>query len=218
MTDIANLWNFDLCRGSTDHPRNGACLYDAANWILYGTVGDDPPSACPVIRAYAFRLNDLLPDDQRQRLKLFILRVVDNRDPANEAARAAYLAEQVSAAIEPMVRQAARGKGTRDYDAVTFANAAAAHLAAAEAARAKAVDGDSDWQDVGEHAANAVAAAAKAARSAAARRRIFDAAIATLDGVLKIGKQADPFDEAQLRQAIALFDSVRLAEEPVGIA
>ena len=55
MTDIADLWNFELCKGSSDHPRNGACLYDAANWIIYGTVGDDPPSACPVTRAFAFR-------------------------------------------------------------------------------------------------------------------------------------------------------------------
>lgn len=214
MSDIATLWNFDLCRGSTDHPRNGACLYDAANWILYGTVGDDPPSACPVIRAYAFRLNDLLPDDQRQRLKMFILRVIDNRDPASEPARAAYLVQQVDKVIVPLARRT----GKRDYDAMTFAGIATAQLAAAQTALAQAGAGAGDWQDVAEYAANAVEAAAKAVATARARRRVYDAAIEILDGVLKIGPQADPFDEAALREAIALFDSARFAEEPVGIA
>lgn len=218
MTDIANLWNFDLCRGSTDHPRNGACLYDAANWILYGTVGDDPPSACPVIRAYAFRLNDLLPDPQRQRLKMFILRVIDNRDPEHEAARAAYLAQRTAREIVPVALQAARRRHRRDYDAVTFADAAKAHSAAARAALADAANGAAEWQDVAEHAANAIEAAAHAVAGERARKRIYDVAIGILDGVLAIGKQADPFDEAALRQAIEMFDSARFAEEPVGIA
>lgn len=87
MTDIAALWEYDLRRGKTDHPRNGACLMDAAKWIVYGEIGDDPECACPIIRAYAIGLNDMLPDDQRQRLKRFILRVVDNRDPESEGAR-----------------------------------------------------------------------------------------------------------------------------------
>ena len=53
-------------------------------------------------RAFAFRLNDLLPDDERQRLKLFILRVVDNRDPDNEPARADYLVQRVADVIVPI--------------------------------------------------------------------------------------------------------------------
>ncbi len=218
MSDIATLWNFKLCRGSTDHPRHGACLYDAANWILYGTVGDDPPSACPVIRAYAFRLNDLLPDEQRQRLKMFILRVIDNRDPEHEPARAAYLVQQVNKVIVPLARRAAQRKGKRDYDAMTFASIATAQIAAARTALAQAGAGAADWQDVAEFAANAVDAAPTAVATARARRRINDAAIEILDGVLEIGAQADPFDEAALREAIALFDSARFAEEPVGVA
>ena len=215
MTDIANLWDFNLRRGSTDHPRNGACLYDAANWILYGTVGDDPPSACPVIRAYAFRLNDLLPDDQRQQLKMFILRVIDNRDPENEAARAAYIAQRIAKEILPVALRTKRRKGNRDYDAVTFADIAVTQAAAAKAALAKAAAGEAEWQDVAECAANVVEAAAKAALSSRTRNRDYDTAIETLDGVLQIGRQAD---EAALQQAIATFDSAQWAEEPVGIA
>jgi len=218
MNDIVKLWNFDLCRGSSDHPRNGACLYDAANWILYGTVGDDPPSACPVIRAYAFRLNDLLPDRPRQRLKVFILRVVGNRDPASEAARAVFLARHAAEVIVPMARQGAMHKGALDAEGHALAEAVARHAAAAQATLQEAAAGAADWQDVADHAASAVDAAARAARTTHARHRIYDAAIAALDDVLKIGRQAEPFDEAVLMDAIAQFDSVRWAEEPVGIA
>ncbi len=218
MTDIASLWNFDLCKGSTDHPRNGACLYDAANWILYGTVGDDPPSACPVIRSYAFRLNDLLPDDQRQRLKMFILRVIDNRDPDNEAARATYIAERITKLIVPAALRTLSGARKQDYDAATFAEAAATQITATKTALAKAADGEAEWQDVADCAANALEAAAKAVRRGRTRNRLYTAAIETLDGALEIGKQADPFDEAALEHAISMFDSARWAEEPVGIA
>ena len=53
MIEIETLWKYDLRRGNTDHPGNGACLYDAAKWISYGETGDDPPCACPVIRCTA---------------------------------------------------------------------------------------------------------------------------------------------------------------------
>ena len=218
MTDITNLWNFTLCQGSTDHPRNGACLYDAANWIIYGTVGDDPPSACPVIRAFAFRLNDMLPDDERQRLRMFILRVIDNRDPAREPDRAKYLVERVADEIVPMARKAARQAKNKDRDAGTFAKAAADQIAAAKAARAKAAGGDADWQDVADYVANAVEAATKAVSNKRTRKRVYDAAIEILDGALKIGKRADPFDEDAVLRAVAMFERAKLEDEPVGIA
>ena len=101
MIDIEALWKFDLRKGYTDHPRNGACLMDAARWIVYREIGDDPPCTCPIIRAYAIRINDMLPDDERQRLKRFILRVAGNRDPESEQARAEYLVKQTAGVIVP---------------------------------------------------------------------------------------------------------------------
>jgi hypothetical protein len=108
MIEIENLWKYDLRRGNTDHPGNDACLYDAAKWITCGEIGDDPPCACPVIRAYAIGLNDMLPDDQRQRLKPFILRVANNRDPESEPARAEYLIRRAAGVILPIALEAGR--------------------------------------------------------------------------------------------------------------
>jgi hypothetical protein len=41
------------------------------------------------------------------------------------------------------------------------------------------------------------------------RQRVYDAGIETLDGVLRIGRQAEPFDEAEVRHAIAVFEIAR---------
>lgn len=30
---IQDLWKYDLRRGNTDHPSNGACLFDAGMWL-----------------------------------------------------------------------------------------------------------------------------------------------------------------------------------------
>ncbi len=214
MTDIANLWRYDLRRGNTDHPRNGACLYDAANWIIYGTVGDDPPSACPVIRTYAFCLNDLLPDDERQRLKPFILRVVGNRDPQSEQARAEYLVQRIANVITPMALEATGLTGGAIYRGVPLVAVSAARAAAARAFRAEVAIGAADWQDAAEYAADAVYAAAKAVWNTDTMYVVYDAAIETLDGALKIGKQADPFDEETVRRAVVMFDLARCEVEP----
>ncbi|HEX2256320.1 MAG TPA: hypothetical protein VHG92_06410 [Afifellaceae bacterium] len=48
----------------------------AATWIAYRVMSDDPPCACPVIRGFAIGCNDLLPDDGRRVLKPFLVRVV----------------------------------------------------------------------------------------------------------------------------------------------
>lgn len=60
--NIADIWKYDLRKGATDHPRNGACLFDASMWLVYGRIGDDPPCSCPVIRSYAIGLNDGIDD------------------------------------------------------------------------------------------------------------------------------------------------------------
>lgn len=230
MTEIETLWKYDLRRGNTDHPSNGACLYDAAKWISYGEIGDDPLCACPVIRAYAIGLNDMLPDDQRQRLKPFILRVARNRDPESERARAEYLIRRAVGAILPIALEAGRlmeraavlrrvaRDGTlvevrivaEDAAGATARLAADASRAATARAAACAAQAASPGPLLGAGAAVAkVAEAAADAGNAEVRRRVYDAAIETLDGVLGIGRQADPFDEADVRQAVAVFEVAR---------
>ena len=81
---------------------------------------------------------------------------------------------------------------------------AAAANAAALAARAAA----GGMLLLGRAVARAAEAAAEAG-NAGFRQRVYDAAIETLDGVLRIGGQADPLDEAEVRRAIAVFEIAR---------
>jgi hypothetical protein len=228
MIEIETLWKYDLRRGNTDHPGNGACLYDAAKWISYAELGDDPPCACPVIRAYAITLNDMFSDDQRQRLKPFILRVIDNFDPASEPARVEYLIRCVVGKILPialeageftqqaaLLRRAAHDETLDELRRLAEETVAAiaecgmtSHRVAIANAAATAAQVAAGGVPLLEGAiAWAAIAAAKAGD--AEFQRVHDAAIDALDGVLRIGRQARPFDEERVRRAITVFEVAR---------
>jgi hypothetical protein len=184
--DISSLWKYDLRQGNTDDPRNGACLFDAGMWLVYGKIGDNPPCSCPIIRAYAIHLNDSMPDDQRQLLKPFILRVVGNRDPAAEDARSHFI----------VLETARRIVGLSLPDDVSYAEI----IQACEAAGV-------------EPPIEALAWAAWARRVSGEN---WYHAIAILDGALKIGKQSPEMDEALVRKSIQAFEIARFEGQPEG--
>src|SRR6185437_8674407 len=216
MSDIGNLWKFDLRKGNSNDPRNGACVMDAVSWFEYGKLGDHPECVCPVIAAFVRPVNDFLDDANRQRLKLYIPRFVGTVDPASEQARAEYLAWQAIRVFAPIALDAAglkdqaarlrEFKGTLKEapQAVWEAEAAAWAAAEAAAARARAAAAEAG-------AARAAAgAAAEAAEAAAADKRSITAAVfAALDGVLAIGCQAEPIEAARFQQAVDLFAMAR---------
>ena len=183
MSNFQSLWQFPLRRGNSNDPRNGACLLDAVSWFEYGTLGDHPACVCPVIAAFGRGINDAMRDTARQRLRVFIPRLVGTADPASEQARAEYLAWQAIRVFAPLALDAAglssEAQKLRKFSDSLHAAAAAAAYAAARTAAA----------------ANAAADAADAA----------DAMIAALDGVLKIGRQAEPIEPARLIHANRTF-------------
>lgn len=222
MIPIENLWKFDLRRGTSDHPGNGACLMDAANWIVHQRIGDNPPETCPVIRAYAIGLNDLLPDGERQRLKRFILRVAGTRDPASERERAEYLMRQATSTILPLALEVeaavlaqramalCRGEtvDTGHEDAgVAALSAARGATAAAEFAR-QWFD-SADWKAAASDSARIARAATDAVTTPTAKQRVYKTAIGMLDGVLKFGKQADAPQETEVHLAVRAFERTR---------
>jgi tetratricopeptide (TPR) repeat protein len=98
---MKEIWQFDLTRGNSDDPRNGACLLDAVSWFQYGKLGDHPACVCPVLAAYGRKLNDILPHNRRQELKPFIIRLIDTVDPTSAVPRATYLALAAIRAFAP---------------------------------------------------------------------------------------------------------------------
>ena len=97
MTDIGDIWRFDLTVGSSKHPSRGACVMDAISWLEYGRLGDRPQVVCPIVAEMARILNDTLPFEPRQRLKLFIPRMIGTNHMEDLQPRLNYLTTQMRA-------------------------------------------------------------------------------------------------------------------------
>jgi len=232
--NIGDLWKFDLRKGPSTHPRNGACLLDAVSWFEYGQLGDHPDCVCPVIAAYARGINDTMDDTSRQRLKIYLPRLIGTVDPASEQTRARFLAWQAIHVFAPLALDAAglkkEARTLRKFKG-TLPEAATAALAAATAARAAesrrrvntatatTAARAATWAThAASNASDAGWATARAARAADAAWSAADAAwmantpdltLIALDGVLAIGKQADPIEAPRFQKAVDLFELAR---------
>lgn len=230
-TNIADIWKYDLRRGNTDHPANGACLFDAGMWLVYGRIGDEPPCSCPVIRRYGIGLNDNMDDEQRQLLKPFILRIVGNRDPAAEPERLHYIVLETARQVVPLAlerwpehqtalrglpdgasfnqikkvcKNAAAEVAADDADGSASASASAyATYTSADAASASA-SADAAYTSASTYAADAAEVAATYATYTSAAA-VWPIAISILDGALRIGRQSPEFDEAEVRRSVEAF-------------
>jgi hypothetical protein len=80
VIDLSAIWKFDLTKGASFGPKNGACIMDAVSWFEYGHLGDRPPCVCPVIGQLCIVINDMLSDDERQKLKPYIFKVIGTVD------------------------------------------------------------------------------------------------------------------------------------------
>jgi hypothetical protein len=232
-TDLSNIWQFNLRKGNSPDPTQGACLLDAVSWFEYGTIGDRPPCVCPVIAAFARGINDVMSDGERQRLKAFLPRLPGTVDPDREQARAEYLAWQAIRVFVPLALDAAglhqHGQTLREFSGALEQAAAAAAAAACYAATAARYAASAA---AARYAASAVAAryaasaaaaaacyaatAARYAASAAAARYAASAVggcamIEALDGVLAIGRQAEPVTPGRWEEAQRTFALARAA-------
>jgi hypothetical protein len=226
-TDLSNIWQFNLRKGNSPDPTQGACLLDAVSWFEYGTIGDRPPCVCPVIAAFARGINDVMSDGERQRLKAFLPRLPGTVDPDREQARAEYLAWQAIRVFVPLALDAAglhqHGQTLREFSGALEQAAAAAAAAACYAATAARYAASAA---AARYAASAVAAryaasaaAAAACYAATAARYAASAAsavggcamIEALDGVLAIGRQAEPVTPGRWEEAQRTFALARAA-------
>lgn len=258
MIDIANIWRYNLIRGASHRPSEGACLFDAGMWLKYGKIGDDPPCACPIIRAYAVSLNDTLDDSQRQLLRPFILRVVGNKDEKAEYKRFRFLVINTIKTVLPLAfdghyAQYARALRQLPDDAEFsvlrniirelrntfnfgfYVNA----LDSTWNAIYSALSADDDQEFRLSAASSCAVVAMYVARAPIYYRakpvpvpinlfekptsiitppkiiihdpvvEAVDAAINVLDGVLKIGKQSEEFDEGEVVAAVERFERAR---------
>jgi hypothetical protein len=224
MHEFEHILNWTLKVGSHEFPGpdGGTCINEAAvvaagfPYRAIRFASDMPPCFSRVISAYALALNDLMPNDQRQRLMSYVLRLSETADtPAIEQQRAEYLAMR---AVTVFAANALDTVNLPEYadqcrNAQTLSQAREVALATARAAAGEAAIGAAAAGEAAQAAARAEAAAAAtdmlpllmvtaaqaAARAAGAAAgaegaAIWDAALVALDGVLAIGQQPEPLD------------------------
>ncbi|HEV2225043.1 MAG TPA: hypothetical protein VGR84_18775 [Candidatus Acidoferrales bacterium] len=177
-----NIWQFDLRRGNSQDPRQGACLLDAVSWFEYGTLGDHPTCVCETLAAPGRVINDFLPDDRRQELKILIPRLVGTAGDGLAQARAEFWAWQAIRVFAPLALDASGFHREADYlrsFGGTLEQAAAEALAwAAAKAAAEAAAGAAAL--VAKAAAEAAAALVAAALVAEASAGVYDASISAM--------------------------------------
>ena len=78
--DVDQIWRFELVRGFSKDVHRGACLLTAISWLVDGKRNDRPASVCSLLAQCGRQVNDILSDDDRQRLKFFICRLAGSKD------------------------------------------------------------------------------------------------------------------------------------------
>src|SRR5262249_29548912 len=160
----------------------GVCVMEAMAWFSGEKHSDQPQCACPVIAAFARRLNDRLCDEQRQRLKDLIPRLALSRASWPVTLKRAFIAADFA------VREAA----PRSLEA-------RGHKKTASALRALPEIIDRETALKGHAAADAAADAAAYATYAAADATDAtdaDATDATADAAYAAAAAADPSADA----------------------
>lgn len=209
-TSDMTTWTYTLRRGHSDDPADGACAMDAINWLVHQRHGDQPECACPVIGAYVIRLNDAMPDDQRQRLLPYLSRIAGSRSKAHEQARAEVLARGAVRVLAPIALDAAGLHGEaerlRALPADCTMEEAAAAAWAEEAARVAAWAADAAARKAAAARAEAAATwTAAATARAAADAAAWDAALRLLSDALDAGPQGEPWSATQIEAGTAAY-------------
>ena len=78
--ELKEVWRFDLVRGFSGDPSQGACLLTAVSWLVDGKLTDRPKCVCPLLAQFGRHANDILYQRDRQRLRAFIYRLAGSRD------------------------------------------------------------------------------------------------------------------------------------------
>jgi hypothetical protein len=126
------------------------CAMELVSWLCDEPHSDAPACVAPEIASYVRRLNDAMPDDQRQRLKPFLSRTMNTADDGKQVERMYLIADNAVRYIVPLALDAVglkdEAQKLRNLSPVTSRETAsaaysAAHSAAYSAARSAALVG-----------------------------------------------------------------------------
>jgi hypothetical protein len=207
-----------LDAGGHSDPSSGHCVMEVVSYIAGEKFSDRPECACPAVAALARRLNDRLPDHERQRLLPYVVRIAGSKASheiyeqrgfmaadfavrialpiALEAAGRPEWASEARAIPVISSRESAQSARKATLDLRRRADAAAADAVDAAAYAAAYAAADAAYAAAAAAAAAAADAAyaadAAAAADAARRRRLNDEAFALLDRMLALHEAPVP--------------------------
>ena len=224
MSKLSDALNWELKSGSHEWPgpQGGTCINEAAIVVAgfeYKSVksaDDCPPCFSRPISAYLIRINDVMPDDVRQRLIPFAVRLSGSADSLEiEQQRLECIVIQTVRRVLPISLRASglnecaeRCEKVETLEEAAAAADAAARYAARYAAAAAAADAAARYAaryaaaaaaDAADAAARYAAAAAADARYAAARYAaaaaadadaVWNSTVEIVSEALDIGNQA----------------------------
>jgi hypothetical protein len=162
-----------LRSGAHTSPSDGISLMEAVNALAGEPWSNRPSCTSPVIAAYARSLNDWLPDDARQRLKVYIPRLVGTAAPDLELRRAFACADAAVRVFAPLafaaaglVEEAAKLGALAPVDRESVESAESAARSAASLAAWSAAESMRSAAESMRSAAESMRSATRAAESA----------------------------------------------------
>src|ERR1700722_7135314 len=96
---VDEIWRFQLVRGFTNDISRGACLLTAVSWLVHGRHSDRPAGVCRLLARCGPEVNDILANEYRQRLKIFICRLAGSKDTEAMERRARLFVDVVMRGI-----------------------------------------------------------------------------------------------------------------------
>jgi len=183
-----------LRSGPHTSPSDGVSLMEAVSDFAGEPWSNSPSCTSPVIAAYARSLNDWLPDDERQRLKAYIPRLVGTAEPDLELRRAFACADAAVRVFAPLaftaaglVEEAAKLGALAPVDRESAESARSAAESAESAARSAA--SLSAWSTA-ESMRSAAESARSAARSASSAARSAESAQAAASSAARAAAES----------------------------
>ena len=91
---MLTLDEIELKSGNHEKPEDGMCVMEAVAYFAGLPFSDEPECVCPTLRSFLVSWNDSMKDEDRQKLKPYVLKVVGtNHGPEVALARSYMVAD-----------------------------------------------------------------------------------------------------------------------------
>ena len=226
---VSDFGPFTLSEGSHENPSEGMCFMEMVSFLAGEEWSDRPACASPVLSRFCVVGNDQMDQSKRDRLQLYVPKMIGTYSPKHEQARSEYLAWQAIRVFAPMAleavgltahadalqsaktlqdaRPAARAATRAAVDAArapdaTADAAPAAHYASMSASAAVQYYALDNLVDTALYAARAAVYAAKTSDADSVWEKYFEA----LDGAIAIGPSGEAYTPEHLERIPVLRD------------